>query len=84
MTGKKPFHNEPDEMAVLGAIYHRRFPEPTDEPIFTEFRPLWTLMATCWSGDSGSRPTAELVSQTLMKLVSGYLGIAFFLSNSHT
>ncbi|KAK7019396.1 hypothetical protein VNI00_018085 [Paramarasmius palmivorus] len=61
VTGLLPFHNLPNEAAVLLAVLRGLRPEKPEGIDIRDW--LWSLMNDCWATEPVSRPTAENLLQ---------------------
>ncbi|KAK7037380.1 hypothetical protein VNI00_011130 [Paramarasmius palmivorus] len=61
VTGLLPFHNLPNEAAVLLAVLRGLRPEKPENISIRDW--MWSLMNDCWTTEPASRPTAENLLQ---------------------
>ncbi|KAJ7289148.1 kinase-like domain-containing protein, partial [Mycena rebaudengoi] len=67
MTGKVPFHQLPNDMAVIMKVAQGIRPlRPLSCSGTTALDSLWELMQTCWDGKTEMRPEAPQIVQRLI------------------
>ncbi|KAJ7489303.1 kinase-like domain-containing protein [Mycena latifolia] len=66
LTGKVPFHDVPNEMAVMFKVVEGERPSrPPSCSGTTAFDSLWDLLGDCWAGKPSMRPTASAIVDQL-------------------
>ncbi|KAJ6598357.1 kinase-like domain-containing protein [Mycena vulgaris] len=67
LTGKVPFHELPNDMAVMFMVAEGKRPSrPPSCSGTTALDSLWTLLQECWRGVSETRPTAAQILDRLL------------------
>ncbi|KAJ7779227.1 kinase-like domain-containing protein [Mycena metata] len=72
LSGEVPFHESPNDMAVMHKILHGERPtRPPSCSGTTQLDTLWELLQNCWRDEADKRPTA---AQIVARLVAPSIG----------
>ncbi|KAJ7040984.1 kinase-like domain-containing protein [Mycena alexandri] len=67
LSGEVPFHELPNDMAVMFKTLHGEHPtRPPSCSGTTQLDTLWKLLQNCWSGKADMRPTAAQIVEQLV------------------